>query len=300
MSNRNVVIGAGGRLGSALCAACTPEHPAIAMRRTDLDLENSDSIHSILEGLEYDTLWLSAALTHVDYCETHPEQTHKVNSDAAKMIAQISAKKGARVILFSTDYVFDGKKDTPYLEDDVTHPLNIYGQSKLLAENHVLAAADQNLVIRLSWLFGNDKPGFPSWAIHQAMQTESLSVVSNRRSSPTYTRDVITALNPLIRGETEISGILHLCNEGVCTWQEWAQYCIDCAEENGIELLSREVGSCLMSDIESFEAERPAYSAMSTTRFESISGQAMPNWKDGVNHYISNHLAPKLKNENNL
>lgn len=296
MSKNNVIIGTGGRLGSALCAACAPEHLVAALRREDLDLEDSTSIKTVLGELEYDTLWLTAALTNVDYCEMHPEQTQRVNTDAAKLIAQVSAEKGAQVILFSTDYVFDGDKNEPYSEDDDPHPLNVYGQSKLLAEEGVLAAAEQNLVVRLSWLFGDDKPGFPSWAINQAIKTDSLSVVSNRHSSPTYTGDVITALTPLIRGELEVSGILHLCNQGVCTWQEWAQYCIDCAAENNVPLLTRKVGSCQMSDIESFTAQRPVYSAMSTARFESLSGQTMPDWKKSVSQYVREHLVPELKN----
>lgn len=295
MSNRNVVIGAGGRLGSALCAACAPENLVASLRHKDLDLEDSESIKTVLGELEYDTLWLTAALTDVDYCETHVEQTRKVNTDAAKLIAQISAEKGAQVILFSTDYVFDGEKNEPYCEKDNTHPLNVYGESKLLAEEQVLAASEHNLVIRLSWLFGHDKPGFPSWAIKQAMQTKSLSVVSNRHSSPTYTGDVIKALTPLIRGEMEVSGILHLCNQGVCTWQEWAQHCVDCAAENDLPLLTREVKSCRMSDIENFAAQRPAYSAMSTARFESLCGKSMPNWKESVSLYVKEHLVPELK-----
>ncbi len=296
MSKRNIIIGAGGRLGSALCAACDPAN-LIALRREDLDLEDPAAIKTVLNELEYDTLWLTAAITNVDYCEAHAEQTERVNTDAAKLIAQISAQKGAQVILFSTDYVFDGEKSTPYHEEDDTRPLNIYGRSKLLAEQQVLEAAKQHLVIRLSWLFGHDKPGFPSWAINQAMTTDSLSVVSNRHSSPTYTADVITALRPLIQGKMEWSGILQLCNQGVCTWQEWAQYCVDCASENGLSLLTRKVGSCQMRDIKSFAAQRPVYSAMSTARFESLSGGRMPNWKESVNLYVREHLTPKLKTE---
>ncbi|NOY00919.1 MAG: dTDP-4-dehydrorhamnose reductase [Verrucomicrobia bacterium] len=299
MSKRNVIIGAGGRLGSALCAACDPSH-LVALRREDLDLEDSAAIKTVLDGLDYDTLWLTAAITDVDYCESHAEQTGRVNTDAAKLIAQISAEKGAQVILFSTDYVFGGEKSSPYREEDETRPLNIYGQSKLLAEQQILEADDQYLVVRLSWLFGHDKPGFPSWAINQAMTTDSLSVVSNRHSSPTYTGDVIAALRPVIQGEMKLSGILHLCNQGVCTWQEWAQYCVDCAAENGIPLLTRKVNGCCIKDIKSFSAQRPLYSAMSTSRYDSLCNNPMPEWKESVSLYIREHLAPRLIGANKL
>ncbi len=296
MNQHSVIIGAGGRLGGALRSACEPSHPVTALGRQEMDLTDQRAIKKVLEPLDYDKLWLTAALTNVDYCETHAEETTQVNSEAVKTIAQISAEKGAQVILFSTDYVFDGKKGAPYVEDDATHPLNIYGQSKQQAEKHLLAASNQHLVIRLSWLFGNNKPGFPEWVIRQAMEKDSLSIVSDRQSCPTYTGDLIDALQPLILGEMKMSGILHLCNQGVCTWQEWGQYCLDCAAENGIPLQIDQIQSCLMSDINSFAAQRPSFSAMSTTRFESLGGQAMPDWKQGVSRYIREHLAAQFTN----
>lgn len=295
MNKRSVIIGAGGRLGGALCDACSPLHSVTKLRHKDLDLGNLTSIQAVLGDLDYDTLWLTAALTDVDYCESHPNQAKTVNAEAVKAIAQFSAEKGARVILFSTDYVFDGEKDDLYLEDDTTSPLNIYGQSKLKAENYALAASDRHLVIRLSWLFGPTRPGFPDWVIKQAMKTDSLSIVSDRRSSPTYTNDVIAALTPMIRGDLEMSGILHLSNQGVCTWQEWAQHCLDCATENDIPLQTGKVKSCLMSDIENFTARRPVFSALSTSRYESLTGQQMPNWKQAVSHYVREYLTQKLK-----
>lgn len=296
MNQHSVIIGAKGRLGGALRTACESTQPVTALGRQEMDLENPDAIRKVLSPLSYDKLWLTAALTNVDYCESHPEESARVNSEAVKIIAQISAEKGAQVILFSTDYVFDGEKNEAYVEDDATHPLSIYGQSKQQAEKHLLAASDQHLAIRLSWLFGNNKPGFPEWVIRQAMEKNSLSIVSDRLSCPTYTGDLIDVLQPMILGEMKISGILHLCNQGVCTWQEWGQYCLDCAVENGIPLQIDQIQSCLMSDIKSFAAQRPPFSAMSTARFESLGGQAMPDWKQGVSRYIREQLASQFTN----
>lgn len=297
MKKHSVIIGSGGRLGSALQAACSSGHEVTGLTRDDLDLQDLESIETILGKLEYDTLWLTAALTDVDYCETHPGQTEKVNTSAAKVIAGISAKKKAQVILFSTDYVFDGAKNSPYVEDDTTHPLNVYGRSKQQAERQVLGTNGQNLVIRLSWLFGHGKPGFPDWAITQATANQSLSVASDRKSSPTFTDDVIDALEPLIHGSLGLSGILHLCNQGVCTWQEWAQHCVDCAVENGLPILARNVDNCLMSDVGKFAAVRPAYSAMSTARYESLGGKPMRHWKEAVEYYVREQLSPRLKSQ---
>ncbi len=295
MKKHSVIIGSGGRLGSALQAACSSTHKVTGLARNDLDLQDLDSIGTVLGDLEYDTLWLTAALTDVDYCETHPGQTETVNTDAAAAIAEICAEKKAQLVLFSTDYVFDGTKGSPYVETDTTRPLNVYGRSKQQAEQQVLEVDGQNLVIRLSWLFGYGKPGFPDWAIKQAMASDSLAVVSDRKSSPTFTRDVIGALQAMIHGELELSGILHLCNQGVCTWQEWAQHCVDCAVAAGLPVVSHQVGNCRMSDIDAFTAARPAYSAMSTARYESLGGKPMRHWKDAVEVYVREHLAPRLR-----
>ena len=99
-----------------------------------------------------------------------------------------------------------------------------------------------------------------------------------------------------MKGEMQISGILHLCNQGVCTWKEWAQHSLDCAAENGIPLRCRETSECQMTDIKSFLAARPSYSAMSTQRYQSLTGLTMPGWKEAVSHYIETQLAPKLAN----
>ncbi|MFK5920742.1 MAG: dTDP-4-dehydrorhamnose reductase [Verrucomicrobiota bacterium] len=296
MSKHSVIVGANGRLGSALRTACgAAGHTVTSLGRREMDLADEASINATLETLDYDTLWLTAALTNVDYCESHPDQTEKVNALAVETIARISARKGAQVIFFSTDYVFDGEKKELYQEDDHTHPLSVYGASKARAEERLLGQSATNLVIRLSWLFGENKPGFPEWVIGKAMGDEAFSVVANRWASPTYTQDVISALQPMIDGEFEVSGILHLCNQGVCSWQEWAQYCVDCAVESGVPIHTSNIESCLMSDIKSFVAQRPAYSAMSSERYQTLSGQTMPYWKQGVNRYVNDYLAPQLK-----
>ncbi|MCF6313165.1 MAG: dTDP-4-dehydrorhamnose reductase [Verrucomicrobiales bacterium] len=295
MKQHSVIIGTGGRLGSALLTACDPHHRVTALSRKELDLTSLSAIRTVLGELEYDTLWLSAAITDVDFCETHPEVAAAVNTAAIKEIARISAEKAAKVVFFSTDYVFDGQKGELYEEEDEALPVNVYGRTKLSAERHVLAADDKNLVVRLSKLFGPQKLSFPDWVVRQAIEKDSFSLVEDHFSSPTYTEDVVAALLPLIKGETSWSGILHLCNSGVCSWLEWGQYCLDRLALEGLSFRVKEIDACLMSDIKSFIAQRPAYSAMSNARYHKLSDQVMPSWQNAVDRYVVDYLAPRLK-----
>ncbi len=288
-------MGAGGRLGRALKQRYAQDFEIAALGRADLDLAAPATVRTALEGLDYDLLLNCAALTQVDDCETHPEEAYNTNAESVRELGEVSATKKARVIHFSTDFVFDGKKREPYGEDDPAEPLSVYGKSKLKGEQELLAAWEAHLVVRLSWLFGPERPGFPDWVAEKAREVEGLTIVEDRISSPTFTTDVTEALEPLLFGDTAVGGVLHLCNGGACSQRDWAQYCVDGLTKAGVALKTTTVGSCKMADLDSFVAQRPVYSTLSTEKFKSLTGRELPSWKDAMDRYIDATIAPRFR-----
>src|SRR5437868_14394809 len=152
------IIGANGRLGAALAREYSRDFEVRAFGRNELDLGNLDHVRSIVSETEFDLLINCAALTNVDYCESHRDEAFLINAEAPRLLAEICAEKSAKLVHISTDYIFDGKQDTPYIEKDPTAPLSVYAESKLAGEQEALALSPKNLVVRLSWVFGPDKP----------------------------------------------------------------------------------------------------------------------------------------------
>lgn len=298
MNRKHVaVIGSNGRLGRALLEACRSTHQVIPLTRHDLDLAWSD--RKIRDSLDRETsaadaVLLAAGNTNVDLCELHPDEAEQVNTIAVGSIARWCADREIRFINFSTDYVFDGESESPYTEEDPVHPLSVYGQSKADGEEETLEASDRNLVVRLAWLFGPGKAlATPDWAVELAVKNESLNVVSDRIGCPSYTGDIAAAILPLLFDE-RASGLLHLCNSGSCSWQEWAQYCVDCAIECGVEVRTRTVGPLYMSDLFGDRATRPRHTVLSTAKYESLTGLTLPDWRVPLRRYVEDHVAPRF------
>ena len=227
-----IIIGANGRVGAALTREYQRPFSVKAFARNQLDLGKLDQVRSTLSEIEFDLLINCAALTNVDYCESHRDEAFLINAQGPGLLADICAEKSGRLIHISTDYVFNGKQDTPYIEEDPPAPLSVYAESKLAGEEEVLAVSPKNLVVRLSWVFGPDKPSFIDQIIQRAREDETVAAVADKFSSPTYTIDAASWL----RLALDNNGILHLCNSGGCSWQEWAQYAIDVCHNLGVSL----------------------------------------------------------------
>lgn len=283
-----VVVGSGGRLGSVLAAKLADGRRVIGLDRGSMDLTDADSIERMLAPLDYDFLFLTAALTDVDYCETHPREAYLINAEAAGIIAEISAGKSAHVTYLRTDMVFDGMKKDAYLETDSPSPISVYGHSKHDGEHRVLAASSGNLVARVSWLFGPSKDGFPEWIVKQAMNGARPLLPCDKVARPTYTFDLVDWLTALVLGGSgaPASGIVHLCNAGECTWQQWGEGCLEYARILGIQNLANEIGGISLSEVEAFVASRPLYSALSTKRFSLISGIEPRPWDEALRHFV--------------
>ena len=285
---RIVIIGANGRLGAALAREYQRAFSVKAFAHDQLDLAQLDQVRSLLET-EFDLIINCAALTNVDYCETHRDEAFLINAQAPRLLADICAEKSAKLVHISTDYVFDGKQNAPYIEKDSPAPLSVYAESKLAGEEKVLAVSSTNLVVRLSWVFGPDKPSFIDQIIQRAREKETVTAVADKFSSPSYTIDVANWLR--LAWENEAQGILHLCNDGACSWQEWAQYAIDVCRDSGIPLKAVHVGKLSLTDMKNFVARRPVYTVLSTAKFTARTGVQPRHWRDAVADYISAHVS---------
>ena len=297
-----LILGVGGRLGAALVREYRAKYDVAGFDNAQLDLGNLDDVRAKLRDRNFGVLINAAAFTNVDACETERDRAFLINAEAPGILAEICNEKDARLIHFSTDYVFDGEKRGPYTEEDPANPISAYGESKLAGEKCVLAAGDGHLVVRVSWVFGPDRPSFVDAMIKRAQQDEKIDAISDKFSTPTYTRDIAHML-PQFFDRGGPGGILHFANAGKCTWQEYAQWALDCCCDAGIPLKGRTVGTLKLSDMTRLRqgsggqapwvARRPVYSVLSTAKYAELTGTPSRAWREAVADYITRFYAPR-------
>ena len=300
-----VILGAGGRLGAALVQEFRPKYDVVGFNHAQLDLSNLEDLREKVGATTFDVLINAAAFTNVDACETERDHAFRINAEAPGILAEICNEKDAKLIHFSTDYVFDGEKRAPYIEEDQANPISAYGESKLAGEKNVLAAGDGHLVVRVSWVFGPDRPSFVDAMIKRAQQDETIDAISDKFSTPTYTHDiaemVACVLNDWSRrasapdglGAGRLHGILHFANAGKCTWQEYAQWALDCCRDAGVSLRGRTVGALKLSEMTNWVARRPVYSVLSTAKYTEVTGRSSRAWREAVADYITRFYSKK-------
>jgi dTDP-4-dehydrorhamnose reductase len=286
---RVVIVGAGGRLGAALVREYAGLFHVVGFNHAQLDLAAPEQMRALLGGLEFDALINTAAQTNVDRCETHQEEAFAINADAPGVLAEICARKKARFIHISTDYVFDGEKREPYTEADEAQPISVYGESKRAGERCALEANERALVARVSWVFGPDRPSFIDWALNQAREHEEVKAIADKWATPTFTVDLAGLLEPLISNE-QVSGLLHLANTGECSWQEYAQWALDCCRAEGIPMKARTIGASSLAEMKSFIAKRPVYSVLSSAKYAALTGRTPRPWQEAVAAFVRDYV----------
>ncbi len=283
--SRILVLGGQGRLGAALARKWSKYHDVQALARPELDVADLIALERLLAGAEFEVLVNATALTNVDRCETARDEATTVNSLAPGLMARIAAAKNARFIHVSTDYVFDGEKTSPYTEEDKALPLSHYGRTKLAGERAALEPSVRHLAVRVSWVFGPDKPSFVDMIIERALAHDQVEAIADKTSCPTHAGDVADWLAPFLDSDLP-GGLYHACNSGSCTWRDYGQHALDCAAKAGVPLRARAVNPIPLASMKSFSAPRPPHTAMATTKLSAVTGLSPRPWQAALEEFI--------------
>ena len=270
-----MIIGGTGLLGKALVREWNGDE-VLALGSRNVDIRNPAQAREIVEKERPQWIVLAAAYTDVDGCEGDPRRAFEVNRDGAANVAEAAKSFGAKLLFLSSDYVFDGKKTSPYETGDQRNPQSVYGRSKAEAEVRLLDVLPEVCIARTSWLFGTGGKCFPDTILKLAASRTALDVVNDQRGCPTYTVDLARAIVELCRKDA--SGIVHATNSGDCTWFDFARETI---KGEGLQTEVRPVSSQQMAR----PAPRPAYSVLAATSLQRY-GIEMPSWKDALERYM--------------
>jgi dTDP-4-dehydrorhamnose reductase len=279
---RILVIGAKGMLGRDLVETLRssfPEDEITGWDVEEIDIQEERNTITRIRNLGPAVIINVAAYTDVDGCELNEKKAFAINAEGMKHVALGAGACRAKLIALSTDYVFDGKKDCPYIEEDPPHPLNVYGRSKWKGEQYVQQLARDALIIRTQWLYGKHGRNFVASILRQAMEKTVLQVVNDQVGSPTYTVDLSRAISLLM--EREARGIFHVANSETCTWFNYAQMILELSGIEGVKVIP------ISSKQLAYPAVRPAYSVLDTQKLKREMGLTLRPWKEALTDYLS-------------
>jgi len=275
---RIVIVGNRGMLGTDLMSAFDRSDALLGLDLPDIDITDPSQCRERIPPFRPDVIISAAALTAVDYCESHSEEAFRVNGQGAGNLAAVAQSISARLVHYSTDYVFDGLKPEPYLEEDSPAPRSVYGKSKLRGEELIRAASPEHLILRTAWLFGRNGKNFIRTILAAARSGKELRVVADQRGSPTYTRDLAECTARMIRAGCR--GLYHVTNSGACTWHELAVRALDLASIRPAGIVP------VSTEDYPLPAPRPANSVLANTRLVRDGLPPLRPWPEAVRDYI--------------
>src|SRR2546428_1000388 len=273
---RVLVLGARGMLGTDLLDEWHSDELTPA-GSAEADLRDFSQIEKLVLNVRPDWIILSAAYTDVDGCERNPELDVAVNAYGVENVAGADQVIAARVFLVSTDYVFDGKGTRPYETTDPIAPLNVYGASKAAGETALAKSEVAWCIGRTSWLFGVHGTSFPEKILRAAKTRPEISVVNDQVGSPTYTRDLAGAIRDLVLGDAR--GIVHITNEGICSWFDFAREILAQSGRVSIPVLP------ISTDQAARPARRPNYSVLSPASLHAFGIRTRP-WQEALRSFL--------------
>jgi len=272
-----LVTGARGMLGTDMCDVLAEGHDITGVDIEDFDILDGEATVGAVRALAPEVVIHLAAFTRVEDAEEDKDGAFNTNAVGTMNMAKASRDAGARLIYLSTDYVFDGSKDSPYVETDIPAPLNFYGLTKLFGERYASSLNPRHLIVRTSWLYGPNGRNFVDTIIEKARGGASLRVVDDQRGNPTYAYHLARGIRAAL--EKGIEGTLHMTNSGVTTWYEFARTALEMAglDAEITPVSSREYVT---------KAVRPANSVLGSLVMAHSGLEPLPDWKEGLREHL--------------
>ncbi|MFH1856641.1 MAG: dTDP-4-dehydrorhamnose reductase [Candidatus Omnitrophota bacterium] len=296
-AKRLLVTGSSGMLGVDFCSELSRDYKITGFDLKEppfkiegvfdflkIDLTDENRLAREIKGISPAFVIHLAANTDVDGCELDAQKAYLYNSETAKYIAEICRNNKTPLLFISTDFVFDGNNNRPYIETDETNPISVYGKSKLKGEEYIAEICDKYYIFRTAWLYGKWGRNFVKTIAAKAKTEKMLKIVDDQQGCPTYTKDLTFALagflkKLLLEGKHCDSGIFHLVNSGSCSWHEYAKIIVEWTKASAevIPILSEELNR---------PARRPKWSVLDCTKFEEFSGLKLRNWRQALKSYL--------------
>lgn len=292
-----LLLGADGQVGFELHRALAPLGPIIATTRKGVlpggidcarcDVSDADTLRALIASTKPRWIVNAAAYTAVDRAEDEPELAQRINGDALAMIGAAAKRIHARVVHYSTDYVFAGAANQPWREDDATGPLGAYGRSKLAGEHALRDSGAAHLIFRTAWVYGPRGTNFLRTMLRLARERDRLTVVADQTGTPTPARLIAETTALIVHALRDANsndprfGTYHLTANGLTTWHGFASTIIAHAHRAGLIERAPEVAA-ITTDQFPTKAKRPAYSVLDTSKLQSTFGLALPDWTEGL------------------
>jgi dTDP-4-dehydrorhamnose reductase len=282
-----LLTGCNGQVGWELSRTLLPLGAVLPLSRPQLDLADLNGLRLVVQQYKPDVIVNAAAYTAVDKAETEQALAFRINAEAPGVLAEEAQKSGALLIHYSTDYVFDGTKQGAYTENDTTHPINVYGQSKLAGEKAIQTIGGDHLILRTSWVYAARGNNFLKTVLRLAAEREELNIVDDQIGSPTWARLIAeTTAHVLKQSLLErqqgrfSSGVYHLTSAGETSWYGFANAIVEIARQQGNPTLKNRVINPILTTAYPLPAARPANSRLSTERLQHRFQLEPPLWTE--------------------
>ena len=280
---RILLIGSRGQVGQELQKTLPLQGEVMAVDRSSLDLTDGDRIRDVIRDVEPDIIVNAAAYTAVDKAETEQPLANAINTMAPGIMAEEAETLGAFLVHISTDYVFDGRKNTPYLEEDEPNPQGIYGESKLWGERRIQQVSDRHVILRTAWVYGTQGKGnFVKTMLRVGAARDEVRVVMDQVGAPTWSFDIAQAIAHLLShvdSDTPLQpGIYHFTNSGVASWYDFAVAIFEEVQAMGVPLAIKSVVPITTAEYP-LPATRPAYSVLSNRKVSAVLKTVPVYWR---------------------
>lgn len=291
-----LLTGVSGQLGQELLETLAPLGRVVAPSHAELDLADTDAIRATVRAAGPSVIVNAAAYTAVDKAEAEPAMAARINAAAPETLAAEAKRYGALLIHYSTDYVFDGLRTTPYTEADTTHPLSVYGRTKLEGEQAIAASGCRHLILRTSWVYSARRSNFVLTMLKLARERSELAVVADQVGSPTWARALARATTTILQqiaAGNSCSGLYHLTASGSASRYELVRQIIELARAGNQNTAWASLREAKTADFP-LPAARPPYSVLDNTKIYRDFGVVMPSWEKQLQEFITGLQATNI------